>query len=116
MSGRFSLIARLFSAVAGRSAAWAGHWATFVSALLLVNLSALSGTFFAFSDTCQLVFNSVSTISTGLMVFLIQNTQNRDAMAVHVKLDELMRPTRDADDTLIDAEDELEEQQRYAQL
>ena len=114
-------MARLFSAVASRSAALAGHWATFVTALLLVILWLISGPFFAFSDTWQLVINTVTTISTGLMVFLIQNTQNRDAMAIHLKLDELIRATRDADDTLIDAEDETEDEleelkQRYAQL
>ncbi len=114
-------MARIFSAFASRAAALAGHWATFVTALMLVALWALSGPFFGFSDTWQLVINTVTTISTGLMVFLIQNTQNRDAMAIHLKLDELIRVTRGADDALIVAEDETEEdltelKQRYAQL
>jgi low affinity Fe/Cu permease len=110
-----------FSRFASRSAALAGHWATFTVALLLVLLWLLSGPFFAFSDTWQLVINTVTTISTGLMVFLIQNTQNRDAAAIHVKLDELIRVTKDADDSLIDAEDDTQEEldalkRKYAEI
>jgi len=114
-------MSRWFSHLASRSAALAGHWATFVVAVLLVVLWAVSGPFFAFSDTWQLVINTATTISTGLMVFLIQNTQNRDAMAIHLKLDELIRVTTEADDSLIIAEDESQSEletlkRKYAAL
>jgi low affinity Fe/Cu permease len=114
-------MARWFAHFASRTATLAGHWATFVVSLLLVILWATSGSFFAFSDTWQLVINTATTISTGLMVFLIQNTQNRDAIALHLKLDELIRVSNEADNALIVAEDEtqqdLEElKRRYATL
>lgn len=99
-------MARWFSHFANRTASAAGHWATFVIAFLLVIMWAVSGPFFGFSDTWQLIINTATTISTGLMVFLIQNTQNRDAIAIHLKLDELIRASKDADNTLIVAEDE----------
>jgi low affinity Fe/Cu permease len=103
-------MARWFSHFAGRTASLAGHWATFVVSLMLVILWAGSGPFFAFSNTWQLVINTATTISTGLMVFLIQNTQNRDAMALHLKLDELIRVTTGADDALMVAEDETQQE------
>lgn len=110
-----------FSRFANRSASLTGHWATFLVALLLVVAWAISGPFFQFSNTWQLIINTATTISTGLMVFLIQNTQNRDAMAIHLKLDELIRATDQASNNLIDAEDEslrdLEElKEQYASL
>ena len=61
------------------------------------------------SNTRQLIINT-ATISTGLMVFLIQNTQSRDALAMHLKLDEPIRASRDADDAIIRAEDETDEE------
>ena len=114
-------MSRWFSRFAGRSAVVTGHWSTFVVALLLVVLWAASGPFFHFSDTWQLMINTVTTISTGLMVFLIQNTQNRDATAIHLKLDELIRSTKGADERLMIAEDrtqqELDELKReYARI
>jgi low affinity Fe/Cu permease len=76
----------------------------------------LAGAFFNFSDAWQLVINAGTTIATFLMVFLLQNTQNRDARALHLKLDELSRSTRAARNRLIDLEDcteqELDELQR----
>jgi len=79
-------------------------WA-FSIALLLTIAWAISGPFFGFSDTWQLVVNTASTISTGLIVFLIQNTQNRDAKAMHLKLDELLRGVEGARTSMVDLED-----------
>ncbi len=77
---------------------------TFLSALLIVLVWALSGPAFHFSDTWQLVINTGTTIVTFLMVFLIQNTQNRDARVMHLKLDELIRATHTARNRLVDME------------
>jgi low affinity Fe/Cu permease len=68
-------------------------------------LWAVSGPFFGFSDARQLIINTGTTIVTFLMVFLIQNTQNRDAEAIHVKLDELIRANKAAHNALLDLED-----------
>jgi low affinity Fe/Cu permease len=70
----------------------------------------VSGPIFDFSDTWQLVINTTTTIITFLMVFLIQNTQNRDALAMHLKLDELIHSIETADDRIIRAEDETDEE------
>ncbi|HEY5706708.1 MAG TPA: low affinity iron permease family protein [Terrimicrobiaceae bacterium] len=99
----FTRFAKWTSHVAGQPAAFA----VAVAALLLW---AASGPLFAFSDTWQLVINTGTTIVTFLMVFLIQNTQNRDSEAVHVKLDELIRATKAASNALLDIED-LEEEE-----
>ena len=79
-------------------------WA-FLLALGTVALWGLTGPLFGFSDTWQLVINTSTTIVTFIMVFLIQSTQNRDAKAVHLKLDELIRSIRTARNDLIDLED-----------
>lgn len=84
-------------------------WA-FSLALSLIVLWALSGPFLNFSPTWQLIINTVTTVLTFLMVFLIQNTQNRDAKAVHLKLDELIRAVKPARNMLIDIEDMEEEE------
>ncbi|MEO8226609.1 MAG: low affinity iron permease family protein [Gemmatimonadota bacterium] len=83
-------------------------WA-FLLALLTVIGWALSGKTFHYSETWQLVINTGTTIITFLMVFLIQNTQNREMRALHIKLDELIHATKDARDELIDLEDSSEE-------
>ncbi|HET9984178.1 MAG TPA: low affinity iron permease family protein [Longimicrobiales bacterium] len=77
---------------------------TFVAAALVIVAWAVSGPMFAFSDTWQLVINTGTTVVTFLMVFLIQNTQNRDARAIHLKLDELIRAVGPARNGMVDLE------------
>ena len=84
-------------------------WA-FVVAVLLILGWGLSGPVFGYSDTWQLVINTATTIITFLMVFLIQNTQNRDAEAIHLKLDELIRALHTARTSLVDLEELSDEQ------
>ena len=84
-------VSKLFSAVASHVAHATGRPATFVVCVGIIILWAVSGPLFGFSDTWQLVINTGTTIITFLMVFLIQNTQNRDGAAIQAKLDELIR-------------------------
>ncbi|GLO51948.1 Low affinity iron permease [compost metagenome] len=84
---------------------WAGRPLTFGTACLLILLWAVTGPLFGFNDTWQLVINTSTTIITFLMVFLIQNTQNRDNDELHIKIDELLRTTRRAHKALLDLED-----------
>jgi len=88
------MIEKLFTRTANWVAHLAGMPATFAICVLIVVAWALSGPFFGFSDTWQLVINTGTTIITFLMVFLIQNTQNRDGAAIQAKLDELIRVGR----------------------
>jgi low affinity Fe/Cu permease len=99
-----------FAQVANRVASLAGHYITFLAALLIIAVWGVSGPFFHFSDTWQLVINTGTTIVTFLMVFLIQNTQNRDAKAMHLKLDELIRAIDKADNTMMLAEEDTDEE------
>jgi low affinity Fe/Cu permease len=99
-----------FTRFAGATARRAGHPATFGIALGVIAIWALTGPVFGFNDTWQLVINTGTTIITFLMVFLIQNTQNRDSHAIHVKLDELIRAHHGANNALIDIE-ELDEEE-----
>ena len=102
-------MARLATRFATRAAALAGHHRTFLLALVVLAWAA-TGPLFGFSDTWQLVINTGTTIVTFLMVFLIQHTQNRDALTVHLRLDELLRAGGEADTALIRAEDEADEE------
>ena len=101
---------RWFANFANRASQLAGHYLTFILACVVLVIWAVSGPFFGFSDTWQLVINTSTTIVTFLMVFLIQNTQNRDALAMHLKLDELIHAVENADNELIRAEDESDEE------
>jgi low affinity Fe/Cu permease len=90
--------------VAARTAVWVGSPGAFAFAIAVVVAWGLSGPHFRYSDTWQLVINTGTTIVTFLMVFLIQNTQNRDARAIHLKLDEVIRSIESAHNDLIDIE------------
>lgn len=103
VSDAFRIFARSSSIALG--SAWA-----FVGALLAILVWGLSGPMFHFSDTWQLVINTATTIVTFLMVFLIQNTQNRDAKAMHLKLDELIRALKNARNELVDLENLSDEE------
>ena len=83
--------AKVFGDVANRTSQAAGHASTFIIAACVVIVWAVTGPLFGYSDTWQLVINTGTTIVTFLMVFLIQNSQNRDSAAIQVKLDELIR-------------------------
>ena len=93
-----------FARFASTVAATAGRPATFAVACAVIVVWAVSGPIFGWSDTWQLVINTGTTIVTFLMVFVIQNAQNRDGMAIQVKLDELIHATRDARDRLVGIE------------
>lgn len=102
----------LFESIAQKVASWAGRPPAFVIALTIVIVWGITGPIFHYSDTWQLVINTGTTIVTFLMVFLIQNAQNRDASAIQAKLDEIIRATTDARNAFIGIEhltqDELE--------
>jgi len=114
MNELFRKFAKTISAIVGSS------WA-FIMAVAIVVVWAATGPLFRFSDTWQLVINTGTTIITFLMVFLIQNTQNRDAKAIHLKLDELIKGVKGARTGLVDLENltdaELEKlQQQFTRL
>jgi low affinity Fe/Cu permease len=94
-----------FRKFANKTSAIVGSPWAFIAAVALIAGWGLSGPIFGFSDTWQLVINTTTTIVTFLMVFLIQNTQNRDAKAIHLKLDELIRSMEGARNGLVDLED-----------
>jgi low affinity Fe/Cu permease len=104
---------KLFRTLATRASWTAGQPVTFLVAISIVIIWAVSGPLFNFSNTWQLFINTGTTVVTFLMVFLIQNTQNRDSMAVHIKLDELIKAIRGARNTMVNIE-ELSDQELEA--
>src|SRR5678815_5015668 len=103
---RIGLMLERFSLKATKATGTSG---AFVAALVVLIVWGISGPLFNFSDTWQLVINTGTTIITFLMVFLIQNTQNRDSAAIHLKLDELIRSHKQAHNSLLDLEQGDEE-------
>jgi low affinity Fe/Cu permease len=121
MRDLWSTFCTYFGKSAAKAAGYVGTAWAFVIAVALVIGWALSGPHYHYSDTWQLVINTGTTVITFLMVFLIQNTQNRDARALHLKLDELIRSVRAAHNEMIDIEnlpdDELKElAKRYERI
>ena len=98
-----------FTRFAKWTARTTGHPVAFIAAMLIIVVWAVTGPLFGFSDTWQLVINTGTTIVTFLMVFLIQNTQNRDSEAMQLKLDELIRAVNGAHNGLLDLEELTEE-------
>lgn len=92
----------------------AGRPSTFLIAIVLIMMWAASGPWFHYNDSWQLIINTSTTIITFLMVFLIQNTQNRDNDVIHLKLDELIRATKSAERSVLDLE-ALDNKQLHAQ-
>jgi low affinity Fe/Cu permease len=110
-----------FSRFASSTAQIVGHPYVFFAAVIALMLWAVCGPYFHYSNTWQLIINTGTTIVTFLVVFLIQNTQNRDAKALHLKLDELIRSHHPANDDLIDiqklSDEELDElEKRYEKI
>jgi len=95
---------RIFEKVAEKVAGWAGRPPAFIVALVIVIIWGVTGPVFHYSDTWQLIINTGTTIVTFLMVFLIQNAQNRDGSAIQAKLDEIIRATSDARNGFIGVE------------
>jgi low affinity Fe/Cu permease len=100
----FCAVSDAFRSFAHRSSTLLGSAWAFCGAVLVIVVWLVTGPAFHFSDTWQLIINTATTVITFLMVFLIQNTQNRDAKAVHLKLDELIRAVKGARNQLVDLE------------
>ncbi len=101
----FCVVSDAFRVFAHRSSVMLGSAWAFTGAVLVILVWILTGPTFHFSDTWQLIINTATTVITFLMVFLIQNTQNRDAKAMHLKLDEMIRALKGARNQLVDLED-----------
>ena len=97
---RHTTLTQKFSVFAQKTASWTGHPAAFLLAVAVILVWIVTGPVFNYSDTWQLIINTGTTIITFLMVFLIQNTQNRDTLALQVKLSEVILALKDADNHL----------------
>jgi len=106
----FCVVSDAFRVFARRSSDVLGSPWAFVMAILVIVVWGATGPTFHFSDTWQLIINTGTTIVTFLMVFIIQNTQNRDAKAVHLKLDEIIRAIKGARNELVDLEELSDEE------
>jgi len=106
----FCVVSDAFRVFARRTSALLGSAWAFVGALFIIFVWAITGPTFHFSDTWQLIINTGTTIVTFLMVFLIQNTQNRDAKAMHLKLDEVIRALKSARNEMVDLEELSDEE------
>jgi len=104
MAKRDKSFADPFQVFATKSSSWVGSKWAFVFAVAMIALWAATGPRFHYSDTWQLVVNTGTTVVTFLIVFLIQNTQNRDARAIHLKLDEIIRSIHAASNSMISIE------------
>ena len=109
-SGDHARAPTFFGRMANATARWSGKPAAFLTAFGVVLLWAVTGPIFHYSDTWQLVINTGTTIVTFLMVFLIQNTQNRDTLALQIKLSELIVAMKGADNRLAAIEDASDEE------
>jgi len=106
----FCVVSDAFRVFAHRSSVMLGSAWAFSGAVLVILVWILTGPTFHFSDTWQLIINTATTVITFLMLFLIHNTQNRDAKAMHLKLDELIRALKGARNQLVDLEDLSDEE------
>src|SRR6185369_14914608 len=103
-------LSEMLEQFAHRVTVWSGSSWAFLIALAVVVVWAATGPLFGFSDTWQLVINTGTTIATFLMVFLIQRSQNKDALAIHLKLNEIVAAIEGSSNRLIDVEDLTEEE------
>ena len=120
-SGRKQTQGDAFGKFAADASGWLGSKWAFVGAIVIIAIWAVTGPLFHYSDTWQLVINTGTTIITFLMVFIIQNTQNRDARAINLKLDELIHAIDTAKNQMMDIEklsdEELDQiHERYTQI
>lgn len=99
----------MFRKIAQSCSDFIGRPSAFILATLSIIIWAFAGPLYNYSDTWQLVINTGTTVVTFLMIFLVQNTQNRDAKAIHLKLDELIRSKKGARNNLVDIEDETDQ-------
>ncbi len=108
--GTYLLNNRVFQRISAKAAQWFGSPWAFIASVLLIIVWLVAGPIFHFSDTWQLVANTATSIITFLMVFIIQNSQNRDTKALHLKLDELIRATEGTRNAMVNLEDLSDEQ------
>jgi len=110
MSNKGGFMNELFRKFAQKASQAVGSSWSFIIAALMIVIWAVTGPIFKYSDTWQLVINTSTTIITFLMVFLIQNTQNRDAKAIHLKLDELIKSIKGARNKMVNLEELSDEE------